>query len=137
MSEAGQGCALGQDPGRARAHPLPARSPRLDFREVSEIHTPWATEEDTVLGLSRHWNNERACGDLRIALDNWIAHRRPAARDVADLNHLAHGLVNAGMTEWAGNIFRLLDNQATEVPWSYTGNPEQLFIRWRDQTTAR
>ncbi|WP_432181514.1 hypothetical protein [Streptomyces sp. NBC_00063] len=96
-----------------------------------------ATEGGTVLGLSRHWNDERTCGDLRIALDNWIAHRRPAAQDVADLNHLAHGLVNAGMTEWAGNIFRLLDNQATEVPWSYTGHPEQLFIRWRDQTTVR
>lgn len=95
-----------------------------------------ATEGSTTLGLSWHWNDERACGDLRIALDKWIAHRTPAAQDVADLNHLAHGLVKAGMKDRAGVVFRLLDNQATEVPWSYTGEPERLFIHWRNETTA-
>ncbi|WP_455362319.1 hypothetical protein [Streptomyces sp. SYSU K21746] len=38
------------------------------------------------------------------------------------------------MADRAGDIFRLLDNQATEVPWSYTGDPEQLFVRWRNRT---
>ncbi|WP_455357075.1 hypothetical protein [Streptomyces sp. SYSU K217416] len=93
-----------------------------------------ATEGSTAFGLTRHWNDERACGDLHNALNKWIAHRVPAAQDVADLNHLAHGLVNAGMADRAGDIFRLLDNQATEVPWSYTGDPEQLFVRWRNRT---
>ncbi|WP_327301109.1 hypothetical protein [Streptomyces goshikiensis] len=95
-----------------------------------------ATEGNTAIGLTCHWNDERACGDLRYALDKWIAHRTPAAQDVSDLNHLAHGLVKAGMTDPAGEVFRLLDNHATEVPWAYTGDPEQLFIRWRNKTTS-
>lgn len=95
-----------------------------------------ATEGDTVLGLTRHWNDERARGDLRHALDAWIAHRRPAAQDVADLNHLAHGLVKAGMEHRAGEVFRLLDNRATETPWSCSGDPEQLFVRWRNRTAT-
>lgn len=89
------------------------------------------------LGLTRHWNDERACRDLRDALDRWITRQVPAAQDVADLNHLAHGLVQGGMADRAGDIFRLLDNQATEVPWSYTGYPEQLYIRWRDKTLSQ
>lgn len=95
-----------------------------------------ATGGNTVLGLTGHWNDARARGDLRHALDAWIAHRTPAAQDVADLNHLAHGLVKAGMADRAGEIFRLLDNRATEAPWSCTGDPEQLFIRWRNRTRS-
>ncbi|MFH9726477.1 hypothetical protein ACH4M4_26455 [Streptomyces sp. NPDC017254] len=95
-----------------------------------------ATEGKGVLGLTHHWTDERARGDLRHAWDKWIAHRVPRAQDVADLNHLAHGLVRAGMAERAGEVFRLLDNRATEVPWSYTGDPEQLFIRWRDKVAS-
>lgn len=85
-------------------------------------------------GLTGHWNDERARGDLQYALDAWIAHRTPAAQDVADLNHLAHGLVKAGRADRAGEVFRLLDNRATEAPWSYTGDAEQPFIRWRNRT---
>ncbi|MEV7277331.1 hypothetical protein [Streptomyces sp. NPDC093111] len=94
------------------------------------------TEGRAALGLAHHWSDERARGDLRHALDAWIAHRRPHAQDVADLNHLAHGLVKAGLTDRAGEIFRLLGNHATEVPWDCSGDPEQLFTRWRDATGA-
>ncbi|MEU8528164.1 hypothetical protein AB0C77_21610 [Streptomyces sp. NPDC048629] len=94
------------------------------------------TEGKAALGLAHHWSDERACADLRNALDRWIAYRVPRAQDVADLNYLAHGLVKAGMTDRAGVVFRLLDNRATTVPWSYTGDPEQLFIRWRDEAAA-
>ncbi|WP_328941452.1 hypothetical protein OG259_07190 [Streptomyces sp. NBC_00250] len=94
------------------------------------------TEGKAVLGLTHHWSEERARGDLRNALDKWVAHRVPRAQDVADLNYLAHGLVKAAMADRAGVVFRLLDNRATEVPWSYTGDPEQLFIRWRDKTAS-
>ncbi|MFB0627312.1 hypothetical protein [Streptomyces sp. AB3(2024)] len=93
-----------------------------------------ATEGNTAIGLTHLWNDERARADLRDALDRWIVHRVPAAQDVADLNHLAHGLVKAGMADRAGAVFRLLDNHATEAPWSCTGDPEQLFIRWRNKT---
>ncbi|MFE2992229.1 hypothetical protein [Streptomyces sp. NPDC059262] len=93
-----------------------------------------AAEGRASIRLTRHWNDDGACRDLRDALDRWIAHRVPAAQDVADLNHLAHGLVQAGMGDQAGPIFRLLDNRATEVPWSYTGHREQLYIRWRNRT---
>ncbi|MFF4391089.1 hypothetical protein ACFY0G_30530 [Streptomyces sp. NPDC001552] len=95
-----------------------------------------ATEGNTTIGLARHWSDERARTDLRNALDTWIAHRAPEAQDVADLNHLAHGLVLAGMADRAGEVFSLLENRATEVPWCYTGDPEQQFVRWRDRTLS-
>ncbi|MFB7409788.1 hypothetical protein ACFCZ2_21655 [Streptomyces sp. NPDC056202] len=94
------------------------------------------TEAKPVLGLTHHWSDEHARGDLRLALDRWIAHRVPGAQDVADLNHLAHGLVMAGMGDRAGPVFRLLGNRATDVPWSCTGDAERLFVRWRDTTAA-
>ncbi|MFE5975852.1 hypothetical protein ACFQ64_27235 [Streptomyces sp. NPDC056460] len=94
------------------------------------------TEARPVLGLTHHWSDEHARGDLRLALDRWIAHRVPGAQDVADLNHLAHGLVMAGMGDRAGPVFRLLGNRATDVPWSCTGDAERLFVRWRDTTAA-
>ncbi|WP_330299423.1 hypothetical protein [Streptomyces sp. NBC_00503] len=88
----------------------------------------------SAVGLATHWSGERARWDLRTALENWIAQRtRPYAQDVADLNYLAHGLVHGGMEEESVEVFALLDNRATRIPWSYSGDPEALFIRWRDR----
>ncbi|MFI7011068.1 hypothetical protein [Streptomyces sp. NPDC050145] len=96
-----------------------------------------AEEGRGSLGLSHHWSDEQARRDLTTALDKWITHRVPGAQDVADLNHLAHGLTKAGLTERLGEVFQLLDNRATDVPWSYTGDPDEQYIRWRDQTLSR
>ncbi|MFJ6632412.1 hypothetical protein ACIQMR_13560 [Streptomyces sp. NPDC091376] len=107
--------------------PLVARAEH--FRHRSE------TEGDNALFLNRHWDEAGVRNDLRTALDRWITHRTtPGAQDVADLNHLAHGLVHAGMTDRAGEVFELLDNRATTVPWSFTGDPEAGYVKWRTRT---
>ncbi|MFG2886947.1 hypothetical protein ACGFYV_32440 [Streptomyces sp. NPDC048297] len=94
-----------------------------------------ATEGRSALGLAQHWNDDGARRDLLVTLDKWITRRTVAgAQDTADLNHLAHGLVQAGMTDHVGRVFRLLDNRATEMPWSCSGDAEQLYVRWRDRT---
>ncbi|MFF8378357.1 hypothetical protein ACF07V_19780 [Streptomyces sp. NPDC015661] len=109
--------------------PLVARSEEYTHRTE--------TEGRTAIGLTYHWNGESAQRDLRVVLDTWIAARtRVYAQDVADLNHLAHGLVRAGMKREAADVFRTLDNRATRVPWSCAGDPEELFVFWRDAALA-
>ncbi|WP_406002704.1 hypothetical protein [Streptomyces sp. NBC_00829] len=111
------------------ALPLVARAEH--FRHRKE------TEGDNALFLNGHWNEGAVRNDLRAALDRWVAHRAvPAAQDVADLNHLAHGLVQAGMINEAGEIFTLLNNRATTVPWSFTGDAEAAYVQWRDRTSG-
>ncbi|MGW0393277.1 hypothetical protein ACWDYJ_20720 [Streptomyces sp. NPDC003042] len=95
------------------------------------------TERRSAIGLATHWSGERARWDLRAALARWIAERTKAyAQDVADLNYLAHGLVHAGMERESAAVFALLGNRATLVPWSYSGDAEELFVRWRDKVAA-
>ncbi|MGW8884301.1 hypothetical protein [Streptomyces sp. NPDC055749] len=108
--------------------PLVARAEHFRHRK--------ATEGSNALFMNRHWNEAGVRNDLTTALDRWIAHRSPAAQDVADLNHLAHGLVHADMSDRAGQIFQLLDNRATTTPWSFTGDAEAAYIHWRDRTTT-
>ncbi|WP_455352325.1 hypothetical protein [Streptomyces sp. SYSU K217416] len=119
---------------------VPAGSPLAMLPQVARAeHYRHQTETEgrTAIGLTYHWSGERARWDLRTAVEKWIARRiNPYAQDVADLNHLAHGLVHAGMEEDAAHVFRLLDNRATRVPWSYTGDPENLFVHWRDKVLA-
>ncbi|WP_086827715.1 hypothetical protein [Streptomyces sp. NRRL B-24572] len=109
--------------------PLVARSEEYRYRvEV---------EGRTAVGLTYHWNSEAAKRDLRVVLEKWIGARTAEyAQDVADLNQLAHGLVRAGMKREAADVFRTLGNRATRVPWSYAGDPEQLFVFWRDEALA-
>ncbi|MDK9497406.1 hypothetical protein QEZ40_002064 [Streptomyces katrae] len=93
-----------------------------------------AEQGRSAIGLAAHWSGGRARWDLKEALEKWIGGRTAVyAQDVADLNHLAHGLVHAGMEGEAGPVFALLENRATRVPWSYTGDAEGSFIRWRDR----
>ncbi|MEV7725679.1 hypothetical protein AB0P15_13190 [Streptomyces sp. NPDC087917] len=113
------GCPLAVLPQVARAE---------HYRHLQE------TEGRGSIGLSTHWSGDRARWDLREALGKWIGGRTgESAQDVADLNHLAHGLVHAGMEDAAGPVFALLDNRATILPWAYSGDPETLFRRWRDR----
>lgn len=115
----------------------PAGSPLAIMPQVARAEQyRFQTEAEgrTAIGLTFHWNGDRARWDLRTALEKWIKHRTvPQAQDVADLNYLAHGLVHAGMEGEATAVFRLLDNRATRIPWSYSGDAERLFVRWRDK----
>ncbi|MFJ1709611.1 hypothetical protein [Kitasatospora sp. NPDC088346] len=92
------------------------------------------TEGKNALGLSFHWVNGMTLYSLNTTFDKWIMHRDAVeyAQDVTDLNLLAHGLVFARLTEKAAIVFRHLGNRATRTPWSYCGDPQTLFIRWRD-----
>ncbi|OKI60549.1 hypothetical protein [Streptomyces sp. MJM1172] len=89
------------------------------------------------LDLLHHWSGDAARWDLRTTMERWLAARTvPAAQDVADLNCLAHGLVHAGMLPEAAHVFGLLDGRATRVPWSYTGDAEEQYVRWRERAAA-
>lgn len=116
----------------------PAGSPLVALPQVAraeEYRHRTETEGRTTIGLTYHWTGERARWDLRQTMEKWIVPRTTAyAQDVADLNHVAHGLVHAGMHREAGAVFDLLDNRATRVPWSYSGDPEHLFTLWRDKS---
>lgn len=107
-----------------------AQAARADhYREVIR------TEGRAAVGLSFHWSHEALGQDLSNTLDRWIAHRGPIeyAQDVADLNLLVHALVFAGRTEEAAFVFTHLGNRPTLTPWSYSGDPQALFTRWRDE----
>ncbi|MDJ0382419.1 hypothetical protein [Streptomyces sp. G-G2] len=93
------------------------------------------TEGGNTLDLLHHWSGDAALWDLRATMERWLAARTaPAAQDVADLNYLTHGLVQAGLLTEAALVFQLLEGRATRVPWSYTGDPEEQYVRWRDRT---
>ncbi|MFI8386886.1 hypothetical protein [Streptomyces sp. NPDC085540] len=96
------------------------------------------TEGKASLGLSFHWTNEVVAPDLDATLARWIAHRGSIeyAQDVADLNLLAHGLVFAGRVKDATPVFLHLGDRPTAVPWSYCGDPQELFTQSREQALA-
>jgi len=97
------------------------------------------TEGRAAVGLTYHWSQDVAQHALRATLNQWIAHRSSVeyAQDVADLNMLVHGLIFANMTEEAARVFPLLGDRPTRAPWSYCGDPESLFVHWRDQLLER
>ncbi|GGO96434.1 hypothetical protein [Wenjunlia tyrosinilytica] len=92
-------------------------------------------EGTTSLVLTHHWKNEAALADLRVSVRQWLAHlvEPCAAHDVADLNLLAHGLVEGGMLAEAATAFHWLGNRATQSPWAYGGDPEAVYASWRDR----
>ncbi|WP_033821042.1 hypothetical protein [Kitasatospora sp. MBT63] len=88
----------------------------------------------TDLALSHHWKSDAALRDLGQTCEHWLGHRTfELAQDVADLNFLAHGLVMAGVTDRAREVFALLGNRPTRIPWSYSDDPEELFRRWYER----
>jgi|GEM_PF-1489410 len=100
---------------------------------VEHYHHRLVTEGRSAVGLTYHWSHDAARQALRTTLNRWITRRGPVeyAQDVADLNLLIHGLVQAGMTAEAREVFPLLGNRPTRLPWAYTGDPEALFEHWR------
>ncbi|WP_370148213.1 hypothetical protein [Streptacidiphilus sp. EB129] len=97
-----------------------------------------ATEGPTALGLTWHWNHEVAVQELHTTMRRWVAQRGDVehAQDVADLNLVLHGLVLAGLTDAAREVYSQLGDRPTHSPWSCTGNPQRLFAHWREQLTA-
>ncbi|MGI5413801.1 hypothetical protein ACQEV9_44235 [Streptomyces chartreusis] len=65
---------------------------------------------------------------------NWWARRAPSRPHAAfheDANYLAHALSFGNRHREAGEVFDAIGPYATDVPWSYCGDPRTLFIRHR------
>ncbi|MGW6919335.1 hypothetical protein ACWGB8_36800 [Kitasatospora sp. NPDC054939] len=122
------------DFARDAASFAPPGSPLLVLTQVARAEHFRSLAQNralTPLTLSQHWKSEVAVRDLDRTCERWIRHRAfELAQDVADLNHLVHGLVMAGMTDEARHVFTLLGNRPTRVPWAYSDDPEEIFRRW-------
>ncbi|WP_030752497.1 hypothetical protein [Streptomyces griseus] len=89
-----------------------------------------------VRGFDQHWKHELAVTELRRTHDRWILGRDRSLpvppEEVGDLNFLAHAACHAGEAELARELMELLGTRAAWVPWSYTGDPEEQFTRFRE-----
>ena len=92
------------------------------------------------MGLGQHWNNDGAVSDVRqnlAALDHGPYGQRIAPGELRDLNYLTHAACNAGDKEVAAPCCGCWALGATRTPWSYTGDPEQQFVKWRKELKLR
>ncbi|MFI1394373.1 hypothetical protein [Streptomyces sp. NPDC020681] len=101
--------------------------------------TETAKGRPPVRDFGRHWHHELAVAEVRRTWDRWIGGRTPgpaAPEEVGELNYLAHAACYAGMGQEARYLFVQLGPRAARVPWQYTGDPEEQFMRWRTQVRA-
>lgn len=91
-------------------------------------------QQGALVGLSQHWNHDGAVSDVRRTWQRWITGRPDgpvAPGEVRELNYLTHAACYAGLPDISTALFRMLGRRASRTPWSYTGDPEQEFTRWR------
>ncbi|MGW6156836.1 hypothetical protein ACWFRM_27410 [Streptomyces sp. NPDC055144] len=116
---------------------LPPGSPLAvlpQMARIEEYRYRVEREGSQAIGLLQFWNNENSASQARRTWHLWIAQRQYTyAQDIADLNTLAHASCYADLTGEAAHLFRLLDGQATRVPWSCHGVPEEIFTRWQSK----
>jgi hypothetical protein len=97
-----------------------------------------AAQSAGSLGQADFWSQPSAVRDLEVAMRRWVGNRvTPYAQDVSDLNFLAHGLCYAYRFADAKVVFGEIGNVVTTVPWSYCGEPLDLFGRWRERALAQ
>ncbi|MEV4944354.1 hypothetical protein [Streptomyces sp. NPDC053755] len=89
-----------------------------------------------VRGFDQHWKHELAVTELRRTYARWIGGREPGRpvdpEEVVDLNYLAHAACYAGQVEIARELLGMLGPRASWVPWSFTGEPAEQFVRFRE-----
>jgi hypothetical protein len=93
-----------------------------------------AGERRSGLGISQHWSHDGAASDVRRTWQRWIAVRADgpvAPAELRDINYLTHAACWAGLKDISQSLFRILGSGATRTPWSYTGDPEKQFAKWR------
>ncbi|MFD9221505.1 hypothetical protein ACFWDI_16215 [Streptomyces sp. NPDC060064] len=101
-----------------------------EYRYVAE----GARGRAPVRDFGRHWHHELAVTEVRRTWDRWIVGRAPgpaAAEEIGELNYLTHAACYAGLNDEAQQLFELLGRRAARVPWSYTGDAEEQFTRFR------
>ncbi|MET7479587.1 hypothetical protein ABZT17_35215 [Streptomyces sp. NPDC005648] len=94
----------------------------------------------TSVGLGQHWSNDGARSDVRRTWQRWIVGRTDgtvAPGELRDVNYLTHAACLSGDKEVAAALLRMLGPRATRTPWSYTGDPEQQFTKWRRELKVR
>ncbi|MFD9906268.1 hypothetical protein [Streptomyces sp. NPDC059063] len=104
----------------------------LPLVALAETHRQRVAQEGERYGLSLHpWTDNPS---TPLAWRNWWTHRstaRPHAAFHEDANYLAHALSFAGRHKEAAEVFDAIGPYATDVPWSYCGDPQKLFERHR------
>ncbi|GAA3833340.1 hypothetical protein GCM10022403_077900 [Streptomyces coacervatus] len=99
-----------------------------------------AKGSQSAVGLGQHWNHDGAVSDVRRTWQRWITGRTDsgiAPGELRDLNYLAHAACNAHVPDVATALLRMLGRRATRTPWSYTGDPDQQFVKWRKELKLR
>jgi len=114
----------------------------VQYARVEEYRTATDAAEDrrTSVGLGQHWKNDGAISDTRRTWQRWIVGRADptvAPGELRDLNYLTHAACHAGLAEVAVPLLQLLDRRGTRTPWSYTGEPEHEFTKWRKEFRVR
>ncbi|WP_327245486.1 hypothetical protein [Streptomyces sp. NBC_01320] len=87
----------------------------------------------------QHWDHELAVTEVCRTWERWLGMRAAGPvppEEVGELNYFAHAACYAGRPAEAADAFRLLDGRAVRVPWSYTGDAEAQFTRWRRQVAT-
>lgn len=98
---------------------------------VAEAHRSRQEQDQTAYGLTIHpWID---CPQIDRVLDRWWRYRAPRqhACFADDANYLAHALSFANRHTEAAEVFDAIGPYATQVPWAYCGQADQLFLRHR------
>ncbi|WP_328979750.1 hypothetical protein [Streptomyces canus] len=114
----------------------------VQYARVEEYRAAADATEDrrTSVGLGQHWKNDGAVSDVRRTWQRWIMGRTDptvAPGELRDLNYLTHAACHAGLHEIAVPLLEMLDRRGTRTPWSYTGDPEREFTKWRKEFRVR
>ncbi|MER6631379.1 hypothetical protein ABT301_24680 [Streptomyces sp. NPDC000987] len=94
----------------------------------------------SAVGHGQHWSHEGAVSAVRRTWQCWISVRPDeviAPGELRDLNHLAHAACHAGVQDISAALLRMLGRRATRTPWSYTGDPDQQFAKFRREAKLR
>jgi hypothetical protein len=87
------------------------------------------------LGAERRWTRPPAAAVLDDAATRWP---RPGflvhAAALADLNLLAHALVQAERLPEAAPVFQAIGGAVTSWPWELMGDPLKQYTYWADRS---
>ncbi|MFE7775445.1 hypothetical protein ACFU5O_16395 [Streptomyces sp. NPDC057445] len=108
-----------------------------EFRYVAEGALGRGRAGGSPPDFGQHWKHELAVSEVRRTWERWIGGRENGPvlpEEIPELNYLAHAACYAGQTEPARGLFGMLGTRASRVPWSYTGDPAEQFVRFRKAT---
>lgn len=104
----------------------------LPLVALAETHRIRMETEGHRYGLTVHpWTDNPS---TQQAWANWWTYRAPVNPHAAfqeDANYLAHALSFANQHRQAAEVFDAIGPYATDAPWSYCGDAQQLFTRHR------